>query len=104
MLGAWPLVLLLFFIGAALELARLLNSDDEITLRLAVGRMLAGAITAMLALLIKVKSPDIEDLAVVGLGAAVAAVGYTAVQPTLKRVLRALLNARQGENDREDKL
>lgn len=103
MLGAWPLVLLLFFIGAALELARLLNSDDEITSRLAVGRMLAGAITAMLALLIKVKSPDIEDLAVVGLGAAVAAVGYTAVQPTLKRVLRALLNARQGENDREDK-
>ncbi|HDT4622783.1 TPA: holin [Klebsiella oxytoca] len=102
MLGAWPLVLLLFFIGAALELARLLNSDDGITLRLAVGRMLAGAITAMLALLIKVKSPEIEDLAVVGLGAAVAAVGYTAVQPTLKRVLRALLNARQGENDRED--
>ena len=102
MLGAWPLVLLLFFIGAALELASLLNSDDEITLRLAVGRMRAGAITAMLALLIKVKSPEIEDLAVVGLGAAVAAVGYTAVQPTLKRVLRALLNTRQGENDRED--
>ncbi|HBZ2602588.1 TPA: hypothetical protein MG505_13795 [Klebsiella pneumoniae] len=89
-LGAWALLLLLFGVGAAVELARVLNSDEQITMRLIVSRMLAGAVTAVLALLAKFKHPDIEDLAVVGLGAAVAVVGYTALQPALKKLLKAL--------------
>ncbi|HEJ9370912.1 holin [Klebsiella oxytoca] len=90
MLGAWALLLLLFGVGAAVELARVLNSDEQITMRLIVSRMLAGAVTAVLALLAKFKHPDIEDLAVVGLGAAAAVVGYTALQPALKKLLKAL--------------
>ncbi|MBF9817779.1 holin [Enterobacter roggenkampii] len=98
MLGAWPLLLLLFGIGAAIELARLLNSDEQITTRLIMSRMLIGAVTGVLALLAKLNNPDIEDLAVVGLGAAVAAVGYTALQPGLKRLLKTIARLNVSEN------
>lgn len=93
MLGAWAVLVLLLMVGAAVELARLLTSEDEITMRLIVGRMLTGAVTAVFALLVKVRNPDVEDLAVVGLGAAVAAVGYTSLQPLISGAIKAFFRA-----------
>lgn len=89
--------MILLAIGAAGEVARLLHSDQPLSIRTMLGRMLIGGIVSLSVLAVRVHKPDAEDLTLVGLGAVVAVLGYSALEPVLRRVLR--LYFRQGKDD-----
>lgn len=77
----------MLLIGVAAGLGQLLSSDEEITRRLMVGRCITSGVLAIASGSILVWIPNLPDLALYGLSAALASLGTSALERFLHRYL-----------------
>ncbi|HEI6963538.1 TPA: phage holin family protein [Yersinia enterocolitica] len=82
-------------IGALLALGKILASDEPITVRLFIGRVILGSGTSMAAAAALVWVPGLTPLAINGLGAALGIAGYQAVEVWLRRRGSSLLKGKK---------
>ncbi|CNF55491.1 TPA: phage holin family protein [Yersinia enterocolitica] len=82
-------------IGALLALGKILASDEPITVRLFIGRVILGSGTSMAAAAALVWVPGLSPLAINGLGAALGIAGYQAVEVWLRRRGSSLLKGKK---------
>ncbi|KDE35121.1 Holin [Kosakonia radicincitans] len=75
----------LLVIGALIAIAKVLTSDDPITLRLFAGRVILGSLVSVAAGAVLLQLPDASPLAIQGLGAGLGIAGYQAVEMWLRR-------------------
>lgn len=87
------LIVLLVTIGAAGELYRLLTSDEALTPRLLISRLLLGALASLSVLTARVHKPDMEDVTLIGCASVVAVLGYSFMEKPLKTVVRRVFQA-----------
>ncbi|BEM39433.1 MULTISPECIES: phage holin family protein [Serratia] len=92
----WSLLLL----GALIAIGKVLSSNEPITPRLFIGRVILGAGTAMVAGAALIWVPGLPVLGVVGLGAALGIAGHQAVELWLRRKGSSLLKGK-GKHDTE---
>ncbi|WP_449547178.1 holin [Lelliottia amnigena] len=83
--GETSLLAKLLLIGAVIGLGQLMVSNEQITTRLLVGRMILGAAVAPLAAIPLLKFPDMPELVVVGLACALGILGSAFIEAGLKR-------------------
>ena len=79
----WPL----FLLGAVVGFAKLLDSKEVITLRIAIGRSVSTGAIATAAGLAIIWIPDIPFTAVLALAAALASLGTSALERIFQRFL-----------------
>ena len=75
----------LLAIGALIAIAKVLASNDPITPRLFISRVILGSFVAVIAGAVLIQIPDASPLAVQGLGAALGIAGYQVVELWLRR-------------------
>lgn len=75
----------LLAIGALIAIAKVLDSNDPITPRLFVSRVILGSLVSVVAGVILIQIPDASPLAIQGLGAGLGIAGYQAVEMYLRR-------------------
>jgi len=75
----------LLVIGALIAIAKVLTSNDPITLRLFAGRVILGSLVSVAAGAVLLQLPDASPLAIQGLGAGLGIAGYQAVEMWLRR-------------------
>ncbi|EKY3167825.1 holin [Franconibacter pulveris 601] len=75
----------LLVIGALIAVAKVLTSNDPITLRLFAGRVILGSLVSVVAGAVLLQLPDASPLAIQGLGAGLGIAGYQAVEVWLRR-------------------
>ena len=73
--------------GALISIAKLLVSDERITVRVVVGRAILGSATSLLAGVVLIQVPNLSPLALLGVGSALGIVG----QQYIEKILRAKL-------------
>lgn len=93
-------ILWLLMLGAVIAVGQVLSSQEPITLRLFVGRIVLGSATSMAAGAALIWVPGLSPLAIVGLGAALGIAGHQAVELWLRRKGSNLLKGR-GKHDSE---
>jgi hypothetical protein len=74
----------LLAIGALIAIAKVLASNDPITPRLFVSRVILGSLVSVVAGAILIQIPDASPLAIQGLGAGLGIAGYQAVEMYLR--------------------
>ncbi|MFJ5422269.1 holin [Pectobacterium parvum] len=79
----------LLLVGAAIGLGKLLVSEERITFRLLVGRIILGSAASMVAGVALIQFPELPELAVLGLASALGIAGSTAIEAIIERKLRA---------------
>lgn len=90
----------LLVIGALIAIGKVLASDDKITPRLFVGRLILGSMVSVVAGAVLLQIPDASPLAVNGLGTALAIAGYQVVEIWLRRKAKGTLQ-KGSKNDAE---
>lgn len=75
----------LVVVGAAIGLGKLLVSQEQITMRLAVGRSILGGATSAVAGVVLTHFPDMPLPALVGVGAAIGILGAQYLEAWLKQ-------------------
>jgi len=78
----------LVLIGALIAIGRVLASDEKITVRLFVGRMILGSALSVAAGAALVQFPDISPLAINGVGALLGIAGYQACEVWIRNRLK----------------
>lgn len=76
----WMLVV----IGASIGFAKLMVSDEKLTLRLMIGRTILGGATSTIAGAIILQVPDINPLALIAIASALGILGSTFIENWLK--------------------
>ncbi|HBM2908087.1 TPA: hypothetical protein LVL19_003594 [Klebsiella michiganensis] len=89
-MASTTLIAILAVMGLTGEIARLLLSNAPLTARQMIGRAMIGVLVSEAVLSLKVHRPDIENLTLVGVGAVVAVLGYSFLEPLLKQAVRSL--------------
>ncbi|ELX2271371.1 TPA: holin [Yersinia enterocolitica] len=82
-------------IGALLALGKILASDEPITARRFIGRIILGSGASMAAAAALVWVPGLPPLAINGLGAAIGIAGYQALELWLRRRAGSLLKGKK---------
>ncbi|WP_411705647.1 holin [Edaphovirga cremea] len=77
----------LAFIGAAIALAKLLNSEEKITLRTLIGRIILGSAVSQVAGVALLHFDDMHPLALVGIACALGIAGFTVIEIAVKHWL-----------------
>lgn len=85
----------LLLIGALIAIGKVLSSNDPITLRLIISRVILGSFVSVMAGAVLIKIPDASPLAIQGIGAALGIAGYQTVELWLRR--RALVKKERSE-------
>ncbi|CAM3632722.1 phage holin family protein [Yersinia ruckeri] len=85
----------LAIIGAVIALGKALTSDEPITARLFIGRVILGSATSVAAAAVLVWVPGLSPLAITGLGAALGIAGHQAVEVWLRRRGSSLLKGKK---------
>jgi hypothetical protein len=75
----------LLIMGALIAVAKVLASNDTITPRLFVSRVILGSFVAVMAGAVLIQIPDASPLAIQGVGAGLGIAGYQAVELWLRR-------------------
>lgn len=75
----------LTIMGALIALGKMLNSDEPITARLVVGRVIVGSALSLLAGVALYVVPDIHPLALIGIGSGLGILGLNGVEVWLRR-------------------
>lgn len=101
-MGLGVLAGLLAVIGIAGEVYRLLKSEERLTARVVVQRCLIGVLSSLAVLAAKVRHPDLDDAAIVGIAAAVAVLGYSFLEEPIKAAVRGVFKRFFGEVKRDD--
>ncbi|WP_418219833.1 holin [Burkholderia vietnamiensis] len=77
--------------GALIGIAKLLVSSEQITFRVIVGRALLGSATSMVAGVALLQIPNLDPLALLGIGSALGIVGSQYIEILLRRKARAVI-------------
>ncbi len=80
-------LLLFATIGATIALGKLLAGSEQITLRLALGRVILGTAVSLLAGAALIHLPEIGLLELIAIASGLGIAGHTAVELILKRYL-----------------
>lgn len=83
--GETGLLAKLLLIGAVIGLGHLMVSNEPLTARLLMGRMILGAAVAPLAALPLLKFPGMPELVVIGLACALGILGSAFIEAAFKR-------------------
>jgi hypothetical protein len=75
----------LIVMGALIGVAKLLVSGEQLTFRVIVGRALLGSATSMIAGIVLLQIPDLDPLALLGIGSALGIVGSQYIEILLRR-------------------
>lgn len=75
----------LVIMGAVIALGKMLNSDEPITARLVVGRVIVGSALSLLAGVALYVVPDIHPLALAGIGSGLGILGLNGVEAWLRK-------------------
>ncbi|KVR92124.1 phage holin family protein [Burkholderia vietnamiensis] len=81
----------LIIMGALIGIAKLLVSSEQITFRVIVGRALLGSATSMVAGVALLQIPNLDPLALLGIGSALGIVGSQYIEILLRRKARAVI-------------
>ncbi|EMF5054314.1 TPA: holin [Serratia marcescens] len=79
----------LLLLGAVIGLGKVLVDDARLTLRLVLGRMVLGSAVSLIAGLILIRFPDIDELALVAAASALGILGHTVIESMLKRYVES---------------
>lgn len=77
--------------GALIGIAKLLVSSEQLTFRVIVGRALLGSATSMVAGIALLQIPNLDPLALLGIGSALGIVGSQYIEILLRRKARAVM-------------
>lgn len=75
----------LALMGALIALGKMLNSNEPITLRLVLGRVIVGSALSLAAGVALYFVPDIHPLALAGIGSALGILGLNGVEVWLRK-------------------
>lgn len=75
----------LLVMGALIAIGHVVSSNDPITLRHFIGRVILGSFVSVIAGAVLIQIPDASPLAIQGLGAALGIAGYQTVELWLRR-------------------
>lgn len=81
-------LVMLGVIGVMIAMGKLLVSEEHLTFRLILGRAILGAATSMIAGVGLIQFPDLNPLALYGLGSGLGIVGAQYLEIVLKRWFR----------------
>ncbi|MBR8161965.1 phage holin family protein [Burkholderia vietnamiensis] len=81
----------LIIMGALIGIAKLLVSSEQLTFRVIVGRALLGSATSMVAGIALLQIPNLDPLALLGIGSALGIVGSQYIEILLRRKARAVI-------------
>ncbi|HDR9062182.1 TPA: phage holin family protein [Burkholderia vietnamiensis] len=81
----------LIIMGALIGIAKLLVSSEQITFRVIVGRALLGSATSMVAGVALLQIPNLDPLALLGIGSALGIVGSQYIEILLRRKAHAVI-------------
>ncbi|MDT6993226.1 phage holin family protein [Burkholderia cenocepacia] len=81
----------LIVMGALIGIAKLLVSSEQLTFRVIVGRALLGSATSMVAGIALLQIPNLDPLALLGIGSALGIVGSQYIEILLRRKARAVM-------------
>ena len=81
----------LIIMGALIGVAKLLVSSEQLTFRVIVGRALLGSATSMVAGIALLQIPNLDPLALLGIGSALGIVGSQYIEILLRRKARAVI-------------
>lgn len=81
----------LIVMGALIGIAKLLVSSEQLTFRVIVGRALLGSATSMVAGIVLLQIPNLDPLALLGIGSALGIVGSQYIEILLRRKARAVI-------------
>lgn len=84
-------ILELIIMGALIGIAKLLVSSEQLTFRVVFGRALLGSATSMVAGIALLQIPNMDPLALLGIGSALGIVGSQYIEILLRRKARAVL-------------
>lgn len=84
-------ILELIIMGALIGIAKLLVSSEQLTFRVVFGRALLGSATSMVAGIALLQIPNLDPLALLGIGSALGIVGSQYIEILLRRKARAVL-------------
>lgn len=84
-------ILELIIMGALIGVAKLLVSSEELTFRLIVGRAVLGSATTMVAGVVLVQIPNLDPIALLGIGSALGIVGSQYIELLLRRRAKAII-------------
>lgn len=76
---------LLILTGGMIALGKLLAGDEKLTVRLAVGRIILGSATSLVAGMLLLQIPHISPLALLGTGSALGIAGAQVVESMMRR-------------------
>lgn len=83
--------------GALIGIAKLLVSSDELTFRLIAGRAVLGSATTMVAGIALVQIPNLDPIALLGIGSALGIVGSQYIELLLRRRARSIFGDAKGK-------
>ncbi|WP_175806588.1 phage holin family protein [Burkholderia cenocepacia] len=81
----------LIVMGALIGIAKLLVSSEQLTFRVIVGRALLGSATSMVAGIVLLQIPNLDPLALLGIGSALGIVGSQYIEILLRRKARTII-------------
>ncbi len=81
----------LIVMGALIGIAKLLVSSEQLTFRVIVGRALLGSATSMVAGVALLQIPNLDPLALLGIGSAFGIVGSQYIEILLRRKARTII-------------
>lgn len=84
-------ILELIIMGALIGIAKLLVSSEQLTFRVVFGSALLGSATSMVAGIALLQIPNLDPLALLGIGSALGIVGSQYIEILLRRKARAVL-------------
>lgn len=74
--------------GAIIGLGKLLVSTEELTVRLIIGRTILGAGSSLVAGVLILQIPDVDPLALVGVGSTLGILGSSVIEAYLKSKIK----------------
>jgi len=84
--------------GALIGVAKLLVSSEQLTFRVIVGRALLGSATSIMAGVVLVRIPNMDPMALLGVGSALGIVGQQYIEKLLRKRLAEALLKKKGES------
>ncbi|WP_427192620.1 holin [Serratia marcescens] len=75
----------LLLLGAIIGLGKVLADDARLTVRLVLGRMVLGSAVSLIAGLLLIQFPGIDELALVAAASALGILGHTTIEAMIRR-------------------
>lgn len=81
-------LLKLIILGGLISVAKVLMDEPTPPLRLIIARVMLGSAVSMVAGVVLIQFPDLNELGLLGIASALGIVGHTVVESLLKRYLQ----------------